>query len=73
MVNINPFDDIDGYLFRNGMTLAEYFISVTPFSQTVCFKDQDGKEFYLSISDDMLEEKIRLRLIELGVEMVSVN
>jgi hypothetical protein len=71
MSDINPFDDLDGYLFRNGATLANYFISVTPFSETVCYRGAQGKEFYLSINNDELEEKIRLRLLELGVDIVQ--
>jgi hypothetical protein len=73
MSDINPYIDLDGYLFSNCMTLADYFISVTPFSETVCYRNRKGQEFYLSIRDDALEEKIRLRLIELGVEIVSAN
>ena len=64
--------DIDDYLFGGGMTLYNYFVRVTPFSETVCYVNGLGQEFYLSISSDELEEKISRRLTELGVRRINV-
>ncbi|MET1257213.1 hypothetical protein [Aliikangiella maris] len=65
--------DLDDYLFGNGLTIENYFVRVTPFSETICYRNGEGKEFYLTVNNDEFEEKLRSRLIELGSEIVRVG
>ena len=65
--------NLDDYLFGNGLTLESYFLRVTPFSETICYRNGEGKEFYLTVNNDEFEEKLRARLVDLGVEKVKVG
>jgi hypothetical protein len=65
--------DLDGYLFQNGLTLDSYFVRITPFSEAICYRNDEGKEFYLTVNDDDFEEKLRERLVELGAEVIKLG
>ena len=65
--------DLDDYLFGSGLTLENYFVCVTPFSETICYRNNEGKEFYLTVNDDEFEEKLRGRLVDLGAEVIKLG
>lgn len=65
--------DIDNFLFGNGVTILDYFLRVTPISESLCFTNREGREFYLPISDDELAEAAIQRLKDLGVRIVTVG
>ena len=65
--------DLDEYLFGNGLTLERYFVRVTPFSETICYRNDEGKEFYLTVNDDQFEERLRARLVDLGVQVIRLG
>lgn len=61
---------MDGVLFGNGLTLADYFVRKSPVSEAVCYLDRNGQQFYLSIGNDELFKAALARLITLGVRIV---
>lgn len=66
-------EEIDYFLFGSGMTLNDYFLEKTPFSESLCFTDSDGKEFYHLIDHDQLAKAVISRLKELGVRIVILS
>jgi hypothetical protein len=64
---------VDDYLFGKGLTLANYFIRETPYSETLCYTDSSGKDFYMPISNDELNSMALKRLRELGVKIEAVS
>jgi len=68
----NP-KDIDEFLFGNGGRLEDYFIRLTPVSETLSYTNEAGREFYLPISDDALADAAIRRLKDLGVRIVSIR
>lgn len=58
---------VDDFLFKNGLTLNDYFIYKTPNSESICFKEGNGQKFHLSIGNDELFKAAFARLIALGV------
>ncbi|ESQ88459.1 hypothetical protein ABAC460_15615 [Asticcacaulis sp. AC460] len=55
--------DPDSYLFADGRTLADYFIS----SGAIGFRF-NGREYYWLIDHEELARSLQKRLMELGVE-----
>jgi hypothetical protein len=60
---------VDERLFGSGLTVADYFLSRTPFSEVILYTEKNGGEFYLSVSNDELAQLLKMRLIELGVRV----
>ena len=65
--------DVDTFLFGHGLTVVDYFVERTPFSEVVCFRSADGRVFDLAISNEELKKKSVRRLIELGVEVMDLR
>lgn len=63
---------VDDFLFKKGLQLKDYFIQVTPVSESICFLDNGEKEFFLVISNNELERLVRRRLLDLGVRVVKL-
>jgi len=70
----NEFNDefVDGLLFGAGLSLNDYFVRRTPISETVCYADKGGQQFYLSIGNDDLMRRALERLHALGVRVVDL-
>ena len=64
---------VDQYLFGRGLVLANYFIHRTPISEVICFLDEKGEEFTLSIGNDELARLMMSRLKELNVREVVLG
>jgi hypothetical protein len=41
-------------LFGRGQTLDNYYIEVTPYSEMLCYQNEEGREFDLPINDEEL-------------------
>ena len=63
---------VDDFLFRRGLQLKDYFIQVTPVSESIGILDSGEKEFFLAISNNELERLARGRLLALGVRVVRL-
>jgi len=59
--------DPDNYLFANGQTVADYFVTGTMGYGLIGF-NHNGRDYDLLVEDDELARVLRNRLIELGVE-----
>jgi hypothetical protein len=64
---------VDERLFGSGLTLDDYFLSRTPFSEVILYTEKNGGECYLSVSNDELAQLMKKRLIELGVRVDEKN
>ncbi|GAA6154320.1 hypothetical protein [Pseudoteredinibacter isoporae] len=63
----------DKFIADRGMPISNYYIEVTPFSELICFKGEDGREYDLPISDETLAIAVKARLRELGVKVVELK
>ena len=63
----------DEFLFGAGLRLQDYYIGRTPISEVICFRNEEGREFDLLISDDKLYAAAKMRLLELGVRIVDLS
>lgn len=61
----------DNLLFRDGLTLQDYYIERTPLGDFVCFVGSDGAKFDLLIEDSQMHEVAVARLLELGAPVVE--
>lgn len=59
------------FLFGRGQTLDNYYIEVTPYSEMLCYRNEEGREFDLPINDEELAQAVLLRLREMGVRIVK--
>lgn len=65
--------NVDEYLFGNGMKLDDYYIQQTPVSEVVCYRNAEGRDFYLHINNPDLDEAVTRRLKELGVSIIRLK
>lgn len=63
---------IDNILFGDGLTLGDYVLRKSPVSETVCYTGRDGRQFYLSIGNDVLYKAALERLVALGVKTIII-
>lgn len=63
----------DKFIADRGMAISNYYIEVTPYSELICFKSEDGREYDLPISDEILAVAVKKRLRELGVKVVKLE
>jgi hypothetical protein len=63
-----PMPDVDTFLFGNGLTVSDYFISKEGL---IGFTDANGREFDLLIDHSRLAEAAHQRLKTLGVACTS--
>jgi hypothetical protein len=63
----------DKFLADRSMQISNYYIEVTPYSELICFKGEDGREYDLPISDETLAVAVKKRLRELGVKIVELK
>jgi hypothetical protein len=61
------------FLFGKGQQLKDYFIEITPVSEMLCYRNADGREFDLPISDAELAETVMARLKDLGVHIIRLG
>jgi hypothetical protein len=58
----------DEFLFSQGVPIENYYLDRRQGFEVVCFTDENGREFYLHISNDDLHASVVARLIKLGVK-----
>ena len=63
----------DKFVADRGIPISSYYIEVTPYSELICFKGEDGREYDLPISDETLSKAVKKRLRELGVKVVELK
>ena len=66
-------DFLNDFLFGRGLTVDNYFIEVTPVSEMLCYRNTEGREFDLPISDNALAVAAIKRLKALGVKVVKIG
>ncbi|WP_028104492.1 hypothetical protein [Pseudoduganella violaceinigra] len=59
------------FLFGRGQALDHYYIEVSRFSESLCYKNDKGREFDLAIDDEDLAQAVMLRLREMDVRIVK--
>lgn len=62
-------EQVDEYLFGQGVELRQYFISRASSGDCLCYTSSEGRDFYLPIDDDVLAGKVIQRLLALGVRV----
>ncbi|WP_175016803.1 hypothetical protein [Massilia sp. YMA4] len=68
-----PVELVDQLIFENGGRVSNYFIERTPVSEMLCYRNAEGREFDLPISDDALAAAVIARLKALGVRIVEIG
>lgn len=63
----------DKFIADKGIKLSNYYIEVTPYSELICFRSEDGQEYDLTISDENLAVAVKNRLREVGVKVVELR
>lgn len=63
----------DKFIADRGMPISSYYIEVTPYSELICFKGEDGREYDLPIFDETLSKAVKRRLRELGARVVELK
>jgi hypothetical protein len=58
-----PEQEIDAFLFGNGLTVDDYFMD----GEVIGYKSANGREFDLLMDHEFFAAACRARLIELGV------
>lgn len=66
-------NEVEKFIYGRGLSLDNYYIEQTPFSEMLCYKNRDGREFDLPISDQMLANAVISKLKQLGVKIVKLN
>jgi hypothetical protein len=66
-----PKPSADELLFASGMTIRDYYIAQTPFSQVICYTGPGEREYVLHIGDDELASEALARLKELDARVVT--
>lgn len=63
----------DKFLADRGIPISNYYIEITPHSELICVKSEEGREFDLPISNEDLSKAVKARLKELGVQVVELK
>lgn len=64
---------VDDFLLARGLRVEDYFIEVTPFSEVLCYRNAESREFDLPIRDPELAAAIMHRLRSSGVRIVELR
>ncbi len=62
---------VDEALFGGGLKIENYYINVSYGYELICFVDDNGKDYNLLTSSDLLAKRMLARLRELGVRTVD--
>ncbi|AVR97157.1 hypothetical protein [Pseudoduganella armeniaca] len=68
-----PDELVNQLIFGNGGRVSDYFIERTPVSEMLCYRNAEGREFDLPISDAALGDAVIARLKALGVRIVEIE
>jgi hypothetical protein len=63
----------DKFITESGIPIENFYIEVTPFSEMLCYKSEEGREFDLPISDELLSKAVKKRLRELGTKVIELK
>ena len=66
-------DLADKFIAESGIEIGKFYIEVTPYSEMLCFTNEEGREYDLPISDEGLANAVLSRLRELGVRVVELK
>ncbi|GGZ02131.1 hypothetical protein ACFFTM_08445 [Pseudoduganella plicata] len=64
---------VEDFLFGTGLQLGDYYIERTPFSEMLCYRNAEGREFDLPISNEELATAVFTRLKALNVRIVNLG
>ncbi|MDH5228445.1 MAG: hypothetical protein OEZ58_09210 [Gammaproteobacteria bacterium] len=73
MLNEDMRDLADKFIAETGVEIGRFYIEVTPYSEMLCFTNEDGREYDLPISDESLADAVFSRLRELGVRVEEIK
>lgn len=59
-------EKVEQFLFGQSLTLDDYYFEQSPVSQVVCYRNSQGREYDLLISDDELAAAAIKRLKTAG-------
>lgn len=68
MENLNQ--RVENFLFGAGLQVADYYIERTPFSEMLCYRNAEGREFDLPISNEEFASAVFERLKAMNVRIV---
>lgn len=63
---------VNEFLFGNGLIVRNYRIERTAISEILCYRNAEGREFDLPISDEALAAAVHERLKALNVRVVDL-
>lgn len=73
-MNEVPMDEkVEQFLFGQGLALNDYYIEQSPVAEVICYRNSQGREYDLLISDDELADAAIKRLKDLGVRIVKLG
>jgi hypothetical protein len=64
---------VENFLFGTGLQLEDYYIEKTPFSEMLCYRNAEGREFDLPINNEELASAVLKRLKALNVRIVNLG
>lgn len=62
---------VENFLFGAGLQVADYYIERTPFSEILCYRNAEGREFDLPINNEEFAAAVYERLKALHVRIVN--
>lgn len=71
MENLNR--QVENFLFGSGLQVADYYIERTPYSEILCYRNAEGREFDLPISNEEFASAVFERLKALNVRIVNMG
>lgn len=73
MADIPTPERVEQFLFGSGMRLEDYFLEQSPVAEVICYRNAEGRQYDLLISDDALADAAVQRLKDLGVKIVKIG
>lgn len=64
---------VEEFIYERGLSLESYYIEQTPYSEMLCYKNNDGREFDLPIGDPVLADAVMAKLKQLGVKILRIK
>jgi hypothetical protein len=69
-----PMDEkVEQFLFGRGLALDDYYIEQSPVAEVICYRNSQGRQYDLLISDAELAAAAIRRLKDLGVRVVKLR
>jgi hypothetical protein len=59
--------------FGQGLRLEDYYIEQSHAAQVICYRNSQGREYDLLVSDDALAASAIQRLKDMGVRIVKLG